>query len=164
MIVIALGANLDSPVGPPIKTLAAAMDMLRVKGIGIVAVSRFYRTPAWPDPTDPPFVNAVATLATSLSPKSLLALLHGIEAAHGRTRHARNAPRMLDLDLIDYDGLVEEGPPTLPHPRLAERAFVLVPLAEIAPGWRHPVAGRGIDELIAAIQSDAVAAVRPISA
>jgi 2-amino-4-hydroxy-6-hydroxymethyldihydropteridine diphosphokinase len=163
MIVIALGANLDSPVGPPAKTLAAAVDMLRAEGIGIAAVSRFYRTPAWPDPADPPFVNAVATLVTSLSPKLLMAVLHGVEAAHGRTRHARNAPRTLDLDLIDYNGRIEEGPPALPHPRLAERAFVLVPLAEIAPGWRHPVTGRSIGELIATIQADAVAAIRPMS-
>ena len=65
--------------------------------------------------------------------------------------YAKNAPRTLDLDLIDYDGRVENGPPVLPHPRLKERAFVLVPVADIAPNWRHPATGQSISELIAAL-------------
>jgi 2-amino-4-hydroxy-6-hydroxymethyldihydropteridine diphosphokinase len=78
-------------------------------------------------------------------------LLHETETAFGRIRSTRNAPRTLDLDLLDYDGLVQDGPPRLPHPRIAERGFVLVPLAEVAPHWRHPVTGEGIQNLIAAL-------------
>ena len=156
MIVIALGANLDSQVGPPAQTLASALDALRANGIGIVAVSRYYSTPAWPDPGDPPFVNAVAAVQTSLPPERLMTLLHEIEDAFGRTRGAKNAPRTLDLDLIDYDGRIEAGPPILPHPRMAERAFVLVPLAEIAPGWRHPASGLSVEELVGTAASDCV--------
>jgi 2-amino-4-hydroxy-6-hydroxymethyldihydropteridine diphosphokinase len=163
MIVIALGANLDSAVGPPAATLAAALRRLRAEGVAITAVSRFYRTPAWPNRADPPFVNAVAAVATSLEPKLLMELLHAIETAYGRTRGVKNAPRSLDLDLIDYAGRVEDGPPILPHPRLSERAFVLVPLADIAPNWRHPVTGRSLAELIGSLPGDAVAEVRPVS-
>ncbi|HUO93973.1 MAG TPA: 2-amino-4-hydroxy-6-hydroxymethyldihydropteridine diphosphokinase, partial [Rhizomicrobium sp.] len=115
------------------------------------AVSKFFITPAWPDPNDPSFVNAVARIRTDLAPKALLDVLHAVEAAFGRERGARNAPRPLDLDLIDYDGRVEDGPPELPHPRAAERGFVLIPLADIAPGWRHPVSGKTVETLIAGL-------------
>jgi 2-amino-4-hydroxy-6-hydroxymethyldihydropteridine diphosphokinase len=87
-------------------------------------------------------------------------ILHRIESDYGRTRSAkRNAPRTLDLDLIDYDGRVEEGPPLLPHPRLADRAFVLIPLSDIAPDWRHPVTGHSVTELVAALREESRAAV-----
>jgi 2-amino-4-hydroxy-6-hydroxymethyldihydropteridine diphosphokinase len=151
MILIALGANLPSSAGPPEATLRAALDALRARGIGIAVVSRFYRTSAWPDRRDPDFVNAVARLDTELAPAELLAILHDVEMSFGRKRSAKNAPRTLDLDLLDYDGLVCEASPSLPHPRLDERAFVLVPLRDVAPGWRHPVSGRSVDELIAAL-------------
>ncbi len=84
-----------------------------------------------------------------------MALLHRTETSFGRQRAKKNAPRTLDLDLIDYDGRVEEGPPVLPHPRLADRAFVLVPLADIAPDWRHPKSGQSIAELIAVLPPEA---------
>ncbi len=164
MIVIALGANLNSAVGPPLKTLAAAMEALSKSGVRIVGMSAFYVTPAWPNPSDPPFVNAAARIETDLAPDALLELLHKIETEFGRTRGAKNAPRSLDLDLIDYEGRVEEGPPVLPHPRAAERAFVLIPLSEVAPGWQHPVSGRTVEALIAALPVDARAAMRKVSA
>jgi 2-amino-4-hydroxy-6-hydroxymethyldihydropteridine diphosphokinase len=141
MILIALGANLPSPAGAPTETLRAALARLARDGVNLVRVSRFYRTQAWPDPADPEFVNAVAQVTAALPPAALLARLHDIEAAFGRERSTKNAPRTLDLDLLDYDGRVEVGPPVLPHPAIAERAFVLRPLAEIAPDWRHPVSG-----------------------
>jgi 2-amino-4-hydroxy-6-hydroxymethyldihydropteridine diphosphokinase len=90
-----------------------------------------------------------------LSPLDLLNVLHAVEASFGRRRIAgpeqKNAPRTLDLDLIDYNGLVQPGPPELPHPRMAQRAFVLLPLREVAPDWKHPKSGRSIAELIAAL-------------
>jgi 2-amino-4-hydroxy-6-hydroxymethyldihydropteridine diphosphokinase len=159
MIVIALGANLDSPAGPPAATLTAALGALAQNGVKIEAVSAFYATPAWPDPADPPFVNAVARVDTAHSPDKLMQVLHKIELAFGRTRGAKNAPRTLDLDLIDYQGRVEEGPPTLPHPRMAERAFVLIPLSDVAPGWRHPATGRSVADLIAALPEESRTAV-----
>ena len=155
MIVIALGANLPSPAGAPRQTLSAALDQLSRQRIRIAALSPFYRTPAWPDPADPAYVNAVARIETDYSPTELMALLHRTEEHFGRMRMAKNAPRTLDLDLIDYEGRIETGPPVLPHPRLAERAFVLVPFAQIAHDWRHPATGMSIADLLAALPRDA---------
>jgi 2-amino-4-hydroxy-6-hydroxymethyldihydropteridine diphosphokinase len=149
MIVIALGANLPSKCGPPAATLAAALGRLQALGLYIVSVSSFYKTLAWPDPSDPPFINAVAIVRTRLQPAQMLGLLHEVETEFGRMRSAPNAPRTLDIDLIDHDGVVCSGDINLPHPRLADRSFVLAPLAEIAPDWRHPITGESAAEMLA---------------
>jgi len=149
MILIGLGANLPSPAGPPAATLSGALGRLKQCGIAILSVSSFYQTPAWPDPSEPPFVNAVASVATRLQPAELLALLHDVEAGFGRVRSRANAPRTLDLDLLDYDGRILASEIVLPHHRLAERSFVLMPLAEIAPGWQHPLTRQSAGEMLA---------------
>ena len=151
MILIALGANLPSHAGPPAATLKAATARLEELGVKILARSSLYETPSWPDPGQPVFVNAVAVVETTLQPVELLALLHGVETAFGRMRSAPNAPRTLDIDLLDYDGRITGDGLTLPHPRIAERSFVLAPLAEVAPGWRHPATGVGAGELLAGL-------------
>jgi 2-amino-4-hydroxy-6-hydroxymethyldihydropteridine diphosphokinase len=162
MILIALGGNLPSRAGRPAQTLTAALAHLGQHRVKIAAVSPYYVTPAWPDPADPPFVNAVARIETPLTPAALMDLLHETETAFGRVRSVRNAPRTLDLDLLDHEGRVEQGPPLLPHPRLATRAFVLVPLIDVAPAWRHPVSGRSAADLLAALPQADRDAVRPI--
>ncbi len=162
MILIALGGNLESQAGPPAATLTAALAALGKSGATIAKLSAYYVTPAWPDPADPPYANAVAQLETALTPLALLALLHQTETAFGRVRSTRNAPRTLDLDILDYDGLIQAGPPQLPHPRLTARAFVLVPLADVAPDWRHPETGRSIAALLAALPATDREAVKPI--
>jgi 2-amino-4-hydroxy-6-hydroxymethyldihydropteridine diphosphokinase len=152
MILIALGANLPSRAGQPADTLKRALGELERQGVEIREVSAFYETPAWPDPADPAFVNAVAAVKTSLQPVELLMLLHGVETDFGRLRSAANAARTLDLDLLDYDGRVVTEPQlTLPHPRMTTRSFVLVPLRDVAPGWRHPGTGLELAELLAAL-------------
>lgn len=110
-----------------------------------------YRSVAWPDASDPPFINAVAEVRGELPPAALLDLLQAIESEFGRERRTGNAPRTVDLDILDFDGRVQVGPPELPHPRMGARAFVLVPLRDVAPGWRHPVSHKTVDELIAAL-------------
>jgi 2-amino-4-hydroxy-6-hydroxymethyldihydropteridine diphosphokinase len=151
MILIALGSNLPSRVGTPCETLRAALVELACEDVRIAAVSSFYKTKAWPDPSDPSFVNAAAQIETELTPEALIARLHEVERSFGRERGVRNAPRTLDLDLLDYDGRVEDGLLVLPHPRIASRGFVLVPLCEVAPDWRHPVSGLTVQSLIAAL-------------
>jgi len=151
MILIALGANLPSPAGLPAETLIQALSLLVQRDITIERQSGFYRTAAWPNPQDPPFINAVASIRTALPPAQLLRLLHDTEEVFGRERGVANAPRTLDLDIIDYDGRVENGPPVLPHPRMHTRLFVLCPLREIAPDWLHPVSGLSVSQLIAAL-------------
>ncbi|HEX4635473.1 MAG TPA: 2-amino-4-hydroxy-6-hydroxymethyldihydropteridine diphosphokinase [Rhizomicrobium sp.] len=148
MILVALGANLPGPAGPPAQALRAALARLEERGVKIRSVSSFYETPAWPDPGQPAYVNAVAAVETTLQPVELLTLLHGVETDFGRLRSVANAPRSLDIDLLDHDGQVMTGGITLPHPRMRQRSFVLVPLKEIAPDWRHPVTGEAVTELL----------------
>ena len=152
MILIGLGANLPSvEFGAPPASLEAALGLLQQSGVALVRRSRWYRTAPVPISDQPWFVNGVAAIETALDPAALLALMQTIEGRFGRVRRERNAARVLDLDLLDYAGRVSEPhdpPPILPHPRLAERAFVLRPLAEVAPRWRHPATGAAIADLL----------------
>ena len=112
----------------------------------------------------PWYVNGVAEIETNLGPAALLALLHETEASFGRMRRVRNEARPLDLDLLAYGDrvLTEEPRPLIPHPRLHERAFVLLPLAEIAPDWRHPGLGESLQALIERLPQDQI--TRPLAA
>ncbi len=155
MILIGLGANLPHPeFGPPQATLAAALRALAESGIQTVRRSSWYRSAPVPRSDQPWFVNGVAEVAADLSPADLLAGLHQIEARFGRRRRNALEASVLDLDLRCVgDLLLAEGDApgglVLPHPRLHQRAFVLVPLAELAPDWRHPGLDTDIATLIA---------------
>lgn len=161
LILIGLGANLPSAHGGPRQTLEAALRRLEEEGLRLVRVSRFWRTRPVPASDQPWFVNAVAAVETDLPPATLLGLLHRVEDAFGRVRSVVNAPRVLDLDLLAFGRVVLPGPqpPVVPHPRLAERAFVLLPLKDIAPGWTHPVGGTDLEAMIAALPADQEAEV-----
>ena len=157
MILIALGSNLSSDAyGSPQDICVAAVEALEKHGVTITAKSRWFRTAPVPVSDQPWFVNGVIAVETFLPPADLLGLLHDVEAEFGRTRTVRNEARVLDLDLLAYDDEVssEASVPVLPHPRLHERAFVLLPMADIAPDWRHPVTGAGIADLISALPAD----------
>lgn len=147
---IGLGSNLPSPAGEPRQTLQAALADLAEAG-RVAARSSFYRTEPVGLADQPPFLNAVAELETELEPEPLLDFLLGIERRYGRDRSLAepNGPRTLDLDLLVVDALVLRTPRlTLPHPALAQRRFVLQPLAEIAPELRVPGTGRTAAELL----------------
>ena len=148
--IVALGANL----GDTEATLSAAVDALRsADGIESVRVSRFYTTSPV-ESSGPDYLNAVAAVSTSLSPDALLALCQRIENAYGRVRPAGvvNAPRTLDLDVIDYEGIRQNCPHLmLPHPRMHERLFVLVPMTDVCPEWVF-TDGRHLKELIAEVE------------
>ncbi len=146
-IIVALGGNLASGGRSSRQVLGAALNALPSAGMQVLKCSRFWRSSAWPDPLQPPFLNAVAQVATSLGPEQMLEALHGVEAAFGRERSRLNAPRALDLDLVAYGRRVQAGLLVLPHPRAAERLFVMGPLAEIMPDWRHPLTGERAHDL-----------------
>lgn len=160
-IFIAYGANLPWGGHSAMEALVNVVKQLQSENISVKAVSSLWESEAWPDPTDPPYMNAVLKVVTSDSPEQLLEYLHKIEAEAGRVRNTsdhinvnaaknapRNAPRTLDLDLIAYHELVISGEGlSVPHPRAHERGFVMGPLAEMAPDWVHPVLGRTASDL-----------------
>lgn len=148
-VLIAYGSNLMSGAGTASQAFDLLVKTLAARGLTITKISRLWRSQAWPNPQDPSYVNAVIAAESSLSPHELLTMLHDVERDAGRVRNGvRNAPRVLDLDLIAYGDLViNEAGLTLPHPRAAERAFVMGPLAEIWPHWRHPLNGQSAQTL-----------------
>lgn len=154
-IFVALGANLPSAeYGSPRATLETALALLAREGITILHRSSWWQSGPQPASDQPDFINGVVEIDTTLSPADLLGALHRIEAACGRIRQHRWEARVLDLDLIDFRGerraAGKDGGPDLPHPRLAERLFVLLPLQEVAPNWQHPVDGTALPDLIVA--------------
>ncbi len=149
MILIALGGNLPSIAGEPLATMQAALNAMPAMDIHVRTSSPWYRSAPWPTSDQPWFVNGVVEVVTSLGPQELLVRLHRIEEQFGRVRSVANAARTLDLDLLAYGDVVVSGVVNLPHPRLQDRDFVLAPLADLAPTWRHPVLGKTARELLA---------------
>jgi len=155
MILLGLGANLPSPeFGPPKETLEAALARMGDFGIRVAGRSRWYESTAVPPSDQPNFVNGVAAVETDLGPRELLDRLHVLEAEFGRVRRVRWEARIVDIDLLAYHDLVMGDPElqlkalVLPHPRMHERLFVLKPLAELAPDWKHPVLKKTAAELM----------------
>ena len=180
---IALGSNANRDLALSLGLVKAAILQLEGDGLRIAATSRFYQTPCFPAGAGPDFVNAAIEVETALSPLELLALFHQVEAQFGRERPSRWAPRTLDIDLIacgdlilpDRAGLrrwmdlpletqkrVAPDELILPHPRLQDRAFVLIPLADIAPDWTHPLTGQTVTSMLKALPEAEKTGVRPL--
>ncbi|MEY8841611.1 2-amino-4-hydroxy-6-hydroxymethyldihydropteridine diphosphokinase [Cribrihabitans sp. XS_ASV171] len=181
--IVALGSNLPFDGNEPEITLRMALKSLSDKGVVIRALSRFFATPCFPAGAGPDYVNAAAVIETDRTPQELLASLHEVENRFGRARAQRWGMRTLDLDLLAYgkevlpdagtqahwrdlspEAQAREAPDelVLPHPRLQDRAFVLVPLADIARDWVHPVLNRSVAEMCAELPAEDRDAVRPI--
>lgn len=155
LVLVGIGASLTGSDGTaPIETCRrAAVALDHLPGLRLRALSRWWESdPIPPLAGAPPFINSVARLEGWADPAALLASLHAIEDLAGRLRPFPNAPRTLDLDLIAMGGVARDAPaPVLPHPRMHDRAFVLYPLAEVAPDWRHPRLGLSVGEMIASL-------------
>lgn len=184
--IVALGANLPRASGDLWATLRATLKVLHDDAdISVTATSRFWQTPAVPAGAGPDYANAVALVRTGLDAPGLLARLHRIEADHGRDRSTgRWSSRVLDLDLIALDQMILPDAVTLrhwidlpfdqqqsqtpeqlilPHPRMQDRGFVLAPLAEVAPDWRHPLTGRSVGQMLADLGPDALTGMTPLN-
>lgn len=180
---IALGANLPSGGILPEEAVTRAMDLVADACEGAVVRSRLFRTPAFPEGAGPDFVNAAMRVTWRGTAEALLERLHGIEAELGRTRDARWEARVMDLDLIGFGDAVLPNPETraewaalspeaaaeavpdqliVPHPRLAERAFVLVPLADVAPDWEDPTTGRSVRAMMQVLPRAVLETVVPL--
>jgi 2-amino-4-hydroxy-6-hydroxymethyldihydropteridine diphosphokinase len=159
---VGLGANL----GDRLQSLRAAVGQLDAgDGVRVVACSPVYETaPQGPLPTQPPFLNAVCAVETSLGPRELLTRLLAVESALGRVRDVPQGPRTIDLDLLLFGSMVVDEPGlSVPHPRLHRRAFVLVPLLDLAPHLRHPLTGEWLQEECARLADQRVAPFAPPS-
>jgi 2-amino-4-hydroxy-6-hydroxymethyldihydropteridine diphosphokinase len=159
MILIALGSNITGPWGTPEQSIRRAIAEMAERDIRLIKASSLLETAPFGVKSQPNFVNAVVSVATDLSPKKLMTALHEIERQAGRKREERWGPRTLDLDLLDYNGLIlapqnDEQTLTLPHPGISERSFVLRPLLDVAPDWTHPVTGESVTDMLAGLKPD----------
>lgn len=172
---VALGSNTSEDLIESLRIIKVAQNELNTKSIKIDQISRYYQTPAFPKGAGPDFVNCAAIGETSLSPEQLLTVFHDIETELGRKRVKRWGQRSVDIDLIFYENMVKPDANTfkkwlnlpierqmaetpdqllLPHPRVQDRAFVLIPLLDVAPNWRHPVLKKTVAEMCEAMPKD----------
>lgn len=161
-ILIGIGANLPGADGATPLELCqrAARRLGALEGVRLLACSRWYRSAPIPASAQPDYVNGVARLAGTADPAALLAGLQAMEAAAGRVRGAANAARVLDLDIITMGDLLRDAPdPVLPHPRAHARAFVLLPLRDVAPDWVHPRLGLPVSTLIAGLEMQDISVI-----
>ncbi len=178
-----MGSNISTGKSSPLTVAHSAVEKLSDYGFVPSLVSRCYRSPAWPPNSGPDYVNAALRLPAKGDPRAFLEVLHAVEREFGRVRSGRWGPRTLDLDLLAWGDRVlpdprvqerwrglpperqrEEAPDELilPHPRMQDRAFVLVPLVEVAPDWVHPLLRVSVREMLDALPATEKAAIVPV--
>lgn len=180
---IAYGANLPSDKGVPLDTLHVAVKALSTHGLVIRAVSQIYETPCFPAGAGPDYINCVFEVQSGLTPEALLQVLHSVEKELGRERKRRWAGRTIDLDLLAVEDAVLPDETSvrlwidlplreqsvrapdqliLPHPRIQDRSFMLIPFADLAPDWRHPLLGKTVQEMLDALPAEEKNGVKPL--
>lgn len=161
-VLIAIGANLPYAGQAALQTCHRVVAALRqVPGLTVEAVSHWYESAPVPPSGQPPYINGLVRGVASIEPEALLKALQTIETQFGRERSIPNAARTLDLDLISFGALCQTGPSlTLPHPRAQERAFVLLPVRDVAPQWVHPLTGQGLEQMVNAVQGQEIRVIR----
>lgn len=181
LVYIALGSNGSDQLNLSYEQIEHAIGEFANKYLKVLRISKYYQTPAFPKGNGPDFINAVISIETGTNPVDLLTILHSIESQMGRVRETRWGQRNIDIDIIDYNQNVHPDKATyqlwrglpleeqkiktpdqliLPHPRVQDRAFVLIPLRDIAPDWRHPETGEEIGELIEGLPPQDVAEIK----
>ena len=182
-VILGLGGNISSQVGGAPDTIARATADLATAGVGVIAKSKLYETPCFPAGAGPDFLNAALLCSTILDPKAFLSLIHSTEKKYGRKRTARWAERTLDIDILAIDDCVLPDAATfqewqnlspdlqksktpdqliVPHPRLQDRAFVLVPMADVAPDWHHPILGESVSKMLRQLPEADLTAIKVI--
>ena len=180
-VLVALGSNSSDNLAESLGIVERAIEILLSNSIKLSNKSQIYQTPAFPNGSGPDFINCVLAAESELSPEELLSEFHAIEAELGRVRGNRWEQRVIDIDLLSYEDLVKpnedavkgwiemalsdqmERTPErllLPHPRIQDRAFVLVPMRDVAPDWVHPILGKTTTEMCDALPDDAVNEIR----
>ena len=157
-IFLVIGSNL----GNRIINIEKAKSLLLVNGINFISVSNYYETPSWPDPKKPKFINIVLKASCKHKPQEMINLCKIIEAKLGRRKSPKNSPRICDIDIIDFDGLVLNDELCLPHSRMHERNFVLFPLFEIEKEWVHPIKKVNIKKLIFSLPNKDIRSIKQI--
>jgi len=157
-VFLAIGSNL----GNRLTNIEKAKSLLLENNIDLISVSNYYETPSWPDPKNPKFINIVLKITTEHDPENLLNLCKIIETRLGRKKTPKNSPRVCDIDIIDFDGLVLKGKLNLPHKMMHKRNFVLFPLFEIEKKWLHPIKKIDIKQLIYSLPDDDIRSIKQI--
>ena len=157
-IFLGIGSNL----GNRIINIENAKSHLLENNINFISVSNYYETPSWPDPKKPKFINIILKATCKYKPIEMLALCKNIETKLGRKKSPKNSPRVCDIDIIDFDGMVLKDKLSLPHTRMHERNFVLFPLFEIEKEWVHPIKKVNIKKLIFSLSNKDIRSIKQI--
>ena len=158
MIYIGIGSNL----GNRINNITKAKYLLNLNGIKITKSSSYYETLSWPDPNNPKYINVIVQSNTKVPPEKFLIIFKSIEKTLGRKKNGKNEPRTCDIDLISYNQKIFNGSISIPHKRMHERNFVLIPLFELNKNWSHPKTNLGIKKLIFSLPIKDITSIKKI--